>query len=80
VVAAATPPAGDEELGQGRRHCLSARKTKPGSVAAPSSTGCCGCFVGHWGQGVWPSQVYILKVAASRVYCPDRIAAPIQPW
>ena len=33
-----------------------------------------------YGQGVWPSQVYILKVAASRVYCPDRIAAPIQPW
>ncbi len=33
-----------------------------------------------YGQGVWPSQVYILKVAASRVYCPDRIATPIQPW
>lgn len=33
-----------------------------------------------YGQGVWPSQIYILKVAASRVYCPDRIATPIQPW
>ena len=33
-----------------------------------------------YGQGVWPSQVYILKVAASRAYCPDRIATPIQPW
>ena len=33
-----------------------------------------------YGQGVWPSQVYVLKVAASRVYCPDRIATPIQPW
>ena len=33
-----------------------------------------------YGQGVWPSQVYTLKVAASRVYCPDRIATPIQPW
>jgi hypothetical protein len=33
-----------------------------------------------YGQGVWPSQIYVLKVAASRVYCPDRIATPIQPW
>lgn len=31
-----------------------------------------------YGQGVWPGQVYIIKVAASRVFCPDRIATPIQ--
>jgi hypothetical protein len=33
-----------------------------------------------YGQGVWPSQIYIVKVAASRVYCPNRIAAPPMPW
>ena len=29
-----------------------------------------------FGQGVWPYQVYIVKVAASRVYCPNRIVVP----
>jgi len=33
-----------------------------------------------YGQGVWPSQIYTIKVAASRVYCPNRIATPIQAW
>ena len=33
-----------------------------------------------YGQGVFPSQIYVVKEAASRVYCPNRIAAPIQPW
>ena len=28
------------------------------------------------GQGVSPGQIYVVKVAASRVYCPDKIAAP----
>ena len=32
-----------------------------------------------YGQGVLPGQIYILKVAASRAYCPDKIAVPISP-
>jgi hypothetical protein len=32
-----------------------------------------------FGQGVMPGQLYQVKVAASRVYCPDKIALPAQP-
>ncbi len=32
-----------------------------------------------YGQGVWPGQLYIVKVAASRAYCPDKIVAPLAP-
>jgi hypothetical protein len=32
-----------------------------------------------YGQGVWPGQIYTLKVAASRVYCPNKIAVPVSP-
>jgi len=32
-----------------------------------------------FGQGVTPGQLYQVKVAASRVYCPDKIAVPGQP-
>ena len=32
-----------------------------------------------YGQGVAPGQLYTIKVAASRVYCPDKIAAPNGP-
>ena len=31
------------------------------------------------GQGVWPNQFYTLRVAASRAYCPDKIAVPVIP-
>jgi hypothetical protein len=31
------------------------------------------------GQGVWPGQFYTVRVAASRVYCPDKIAVPVIP-
>ena len=31
------------------------------------------------GQGVWPGQFYTLRVAPSRVYCPDKIAVPVIP-
>ncbi len=31
------------------------------------------------GQGVMPGQLYQVKVVASRVYCPDKIAVPAQP-
>jgi hypothetical protein len=31
------------------------------------------------GQGVGPGQFYAVRVAASRVYCPDKIVAPIIP-
>ncbi len=29
-----------------------------------------------YGQGVFPGQIYTLKVAATRAYCPDKIASP----
>jgi Protein of unknown function (DUF732) len=32
-----------------------------------------------FGQGVMSGQLYQVKVAASRVYCPDKIAIPAQP-
>jgi hypothetical protein len=31
------------------------------------------------GQGVGPGQIYTVKVAASRAYCPDKIAVPNIP-
>jgi hypothetical protein len=31
------------------------------------------------GQGVGPGQIYQVRVAASRVYCPDKIAVPVGP-
>lgn len=31
------------------------------------------------GQGVGPGGIYQVKVAASRVYCPDKIAVPAGP-
>jgi hypothetical protein len=31
------------------------------------------------GQGVLPTQIYTVRVAASRVYCPDKIAVPVAP-
>jgi hypothetical protein len=31
------------------------------------------------GQGVGPGGIYMVKVAASRIYCPDKIATPIGP-
>jgi hypothetical protein len=31
------------------------------------------------GQGVGPGQIYQVKVAASRVYCPNKIAIPAGP-
>ena len=32
-----------------------------------------------FGQGVFPGQLYTVKVAASRAYCPDKIAVPVIP-
>lgn len=32
-----------------------------------------------FGQGVMPGQLYQVRVAASRAYCPDKIAVPAQP-
>jgi hypothetical protein len=32
-----------------------------------------------FGQGVFPGQIYTVKVAASRAYCPDKIAVPVIP-
>lgn len=52
----------------------------PRSTAAPIPPPFLDTVGALYGQGVWPSQIYILKVAASRVYCPDRIATPIQVW
>lgn len=31
------------------------------------------------GQGVGPAQIYQIKVAASRIYCPDKIPIPAGP-
>lgn len=32
-----------------------------------------------YGQGVNPGQLYPIRVAASRAYCPNRIAVPVAP-
>jgi Protein of unknown function (DUF732) len=32
-----------------------------------------------YGQGVWPGQLVIVKTAASRMYCPDKIVVPVVP-
>jgi len=32
-----------------------------------------------YGQGVNPGHIYPLKVAATRAYCPDKIAVPVAP-
>jgi hypothetical protein len=32
-----------------------------------------------YGQGVLPGQLYTIKIAASRVYCPDKIVVPPGP-
>jgi hypothetical protein len=32
-----------------------------------------------YGQGVWPGQVFIVKTAASRAYCPNKIVVPVVP-
>jgi hypothetical protein len=32
-----------------------------------------------YGQGVWPGQLFIVKTAASRAYCPDKIVVPVVP-
>jgi hypothetical protein len=32
-----------------------------------------------YGQGVWPGQLFIVKTAASRAYCADKIAVPVIP-
>ena len=32
-----------------------------------------------YGQGVWPGQLFIVKTAASRAYCPNKIVVPVTP-